>query len=54
MADFKEKYVGIKFCFDLGKTVTETFEILKLTFREETMSRTQTYPLKTDASLSVS
>lgn len=27
----------------IGKSVTETFEMLKIAFREETMCRTQTY-----------
>jgi len=30
-------------CVKIGKSVTETFEMLKIAFREEAMCRTQTY-----------
>ena len=33
----------MKFCVKIGKSVTETFEMLKITFGEEAMCRTQTY-----------
>jgi hypothetical protein len=32
-----------RICVKTGKSVTETFEMLKITFREEAMGRTQTY-----------
>ena len=34
MADFREQRACIKFCFKLGKTATECYEILKTTFGE--------------------
>jgi len=33
----------VKFCLKIGKSVTETFEMLQIAFREEAMGRTQTY-----------
>jgi hypothetical protein len=33
----------VKFCVKIGKSVTETFEMLKIAFGEEAMCRTQTY-----------
>ena len=35
MADFLEKCACIKFCFKLGKTATECYEMLKTTFGEK-------------------
>jgi hypothetical protein len=39
--DFHEKRV--KFCFKLGKTFLETFEMLKQAFADKAMSSTQTH-----------
>jgi hypothetical protein len=33
----------VKFSVKIGKSVTETFEMLKIAFREDAMCRTQTY-----------
>jgi len=33
----------MKFCVEIGKSVTDTFEMLKIAFREEAMGSTQTY-----------
>jgi len=33
----------MKFCFKLGQTLVETFEMLKLAFGDKVMSRTQTH-----------
>jgi len=41
MADFKELCVCNKLCFKLGTNTAENFNMLKLAFREEMMSRTQ-------------
>jgi hypothetical protein len=38
-----EKRVCGKFCFKLGKTFTETFEMLPKVFDDETMSRARTW-----------
>jgi len=43
MGDFHEQHVCVKFCFKLGNTFSDTFEILKQAFGEEAMSRTQTH-----------
>ena len=43
MADFREQRACIKFCFKLGKTATECYEILKTAFGEQTMDRSQTF-----------
>ena len=34
MTDFREQHACIKFCFKLGKTATECYEMLKTTFGE--------------------
>jgi len=37
MADFCEQRACIKFCFELGKTATECYEMLKTAFGEQAM-----------------
>ena len=43
MADFREQRACIKFCFKLGKTATEYYEMLKTAFGEQAMGRSQTF-----------
>jgi len=43
MADFHEQRTCIKFCFKLGKTATECYEMLKTTFGEQAVGRSQTF-----------
>ena len=43
MADFHEQRACIKFCFKLGKTATECYEMLKTAFGEQAMGRSQTF-----------
>jgi len=43
MSVFHEQQICVKFCVKIGKSVTETFEMLKIAIREEAMGRTQTY-----------
>ena len=43
MAEVDEKRVRIKFCVRLGKTGSETFEMLKQAFGDSCMSRSQTF-----------
>jgi len=43
MSVFHEQRICVKFCVKIGKSVTETSEMLKIAFREEAMGRTQTY-----------
>ena len=43
MADFREQRACIKFCFKLGKTVTECYEMLKTAFGEQAMGHSQTF-----------
>jgi len=40
---FHKQRICVKFCVKIGKSVSETFEMLKIAFREEAMGRTQTY-----------
>ena len=40
MADFCEQRACIKFCFKLGKTATECYEMLKIAFGEQAMACT--------------
>jgi len=43
MVDFHEQRACIKFCFKLGKTATECYEMLKTALGEQTMGRSQTF-----------
>ena len=43
MSVFHEQRICVKFCVKIGKSVTETFEMLKIAFGEEAVCRTQTY-----------
>jgi predicted RNase H-like HicB family nuclease len=43
MKDLEEQRVRVKFCFKLGKTFTETFQMLQQAYGEECLSRTQCY-----------
>jgi len=43
MADFREQRACIKFYFMLGKTAAECYEMLKTTFGEHAMCRSQTF-----------
>jgi hypothetical protein len=43
MADLKKQNVCVKFCFELGKTASETHEMLKTAFGDNAMRRTQTF-----------
>jgi hypothetical protein len=37
MSVFHEQQICMKFCLKIGKSVTETFEMLKIAFGEEAM-----------------
>ena len=41
--DFHEQDASIKFCFKLGKTATECYEMLKTVFGEQAMGRSQKF-----------
>jgi len=43
MSVFHEQRICVKSCVKIGNSVTETFEMLKIAFREEAMCRTQMY-----------
>jgi len=43
VADFREQGACIKFCFNLGKTGTEYYEMLKTAFGEQAMGPSQTF-----------
>ena len=43
MADFREEGACIKFCFKLGKTATECYDMLKTALGEQAMGRSQTF-----------
>ena len=43
MVDFREQRACIKFCFKLGKTATECYEMLKTAFGEQAMGSSQTF-----------
>ena len=41
MKDLEEQCICIKFCFKLGKTFTETFQMLQQSYGEDCLSHTQ-------------
>jgi len=43
MADFHEQCAYIKFCFKLGKTATECYEMTKIAFGKQAMGYSQTF-----------
>lgn len=43
MTESVEQRIYIKFCFKLGKTATETNDMIKLTFGEDAMSRARVF-----------
>ena len=43
MADSREQHTCIKFCFKLGKTATECYEMLMTAFGEQVMGRSQRF-----------
>ena len=43
MDDFHEQRICVKMCFKLGKSFSETFEMLKQAFEDEAMGRTQSH-----------
>jgi len=50
MCESTEQLICIKFCFKIGKTATETYQLLQQAFGEDAMGRTQVFdwfrPLK--------
>lgn len=43
MADSREQRAAVKFCFLLGKTGTETFEMLKTAYKDDALGKTQVF-----------
>ncbi|PNF14149.1 hypothetical protein B7P43_G17665 [Cryptotermes secundus] len=43
MADFREQRAVVKFCFLLGKSGTETLEMLKTAYKDDAMGKTQLF-----------
>ncbi|PNF14597.1 hypothetical protein B7P43_G13107 [Cryptotermes secundus] len=43
MADFREQRAAVKFCFLLGKSGTETLEMLKMAYKDDAMGKTQVF-----------
>ncbi|PNF28484.1 hypothetical protein B7P43_G15225 [Cryptotermes secundus] len=43
MADFREQRAAVKFCFLLGKSGTETLEMLKTAYKDDAMGKTQVF-----------
>ena len=41
MKDLEEQHDSVEFCFKLGKTVTETFQMLQQAYGEDCLSHTQ-------------
>jgi competence protein ComGF len=43
MCESTEQCICINFCFNIGKTATETYELLQQAYGEDAMSRTQVF-----------
>jgi len=43
MFESTEQRICIKFCFKIGKTATETYQLLQQAFGEDAMGRTQVF-----------
>ena len=43
MCESIEKRICIKFCFKIGKTATETYQLLQQAYGEDAMGRTQMF-----------
>ncbi|PNF24073.1 hypothetical protein B7P43_G07891 [Cryptotermes secundus] len=43
MADFREQRAAVKFCFLLGKSGTQTLEMLKTAYKVDAMGKTQVF-----------
>jgi len=43
MGDSTEQRICIKFCFKIGKTATETYQLLQQAFSEDAVGRTQVF-----------
>lgn len=43
MSDFREQRAAVKFCFLLGKSGTETLEMLKTAYKDDAMGKTQVF-----------
>jgi len=43
MCDLKEQRTCLKFCFHLGKTLTESLEMLQEAFKEQALSRARVF-----------
>ncbi|PNF33096.1 hypothetical protein B7P43_G15744 [Cryptotermes secundus] len=43
MTDFREQRAAVKFCFLLGKSGTETLEMLKTAYKDDAMGKTQVF-----------
>ena len=43
MCESTEQLICIKFCFKIGKTTTETYQLLQQAYGEDVMGRTQVF-----------
>ena len=43
MRESTEQRICIKFCFKIGKTATETYQLLQQAYSEDAMGRTQVF-----------
>jgi GH24 family phage-related lysozyme (muramidase) len=43
MCESTERRICIKFCFKIGKTAMETYQLLQKAYREDALGRTQVY-----------
>ena len=43
LCESTEQRIGIEFCFEMGKTATETYQLLQQAYGEDAMGRTQVF-----------
>ena len=43
MCDSTEQFIYIEFCFKIGKTATETYQLLQQAYGEDAMGRTEVF-----------
>jgi len=48
MCESTEQRISIKFCFKIGKTATEMYQLLQQAYGEDTMGRTQVFDWSID------
>jgi len=43
MCESTEQHIGIEFCFEMGKTATETYQLMQQAYGEDAIGVTQVF-----------